>query len=550
MDIKNKEFFFSSWAINNKTIIYVIMLLFLISGITAYKTMPRELFPEINSTNIFVTTIFPGNTAEEIEKLITDPLEEELRGVKDLNEITSSSSEGISVINIEFDEDVTTELARQRTKDLVDNIIVKADWPIYNNAKVDPSIFEFDVAERYPVLNISMVGDFPVEDFKDYAEYLEKRIEKLPQIKTVEIRGIQTFEVEVAVDPYRMAASKTSFQNIVDAISNENITISAGSLIADGQRRNLKIIGEVDDPEKLRKFIVNRNNGPVYLEDVAKVSFKEKEATSFTRSFKEKTVMLEVIKRGGENAIFASNSIQDIISNARENFFPENLEVTVQNDQSDYTINAVNDLMNNLIFGIILVVTVLTFFLGLRNALFVGFAIPMSMFMSLMILSYFGFTLNRMVLFGLVMGLGLLVDNGIVVVENIYRLMSKEGMSRIQAAKVGVGEVAMPIIVSTATTIAAFIPLGGWPGIIGEFMIYFPITLSAILGSSLIVAIFFNSMLVSNFMNLSEQEISRKNLMRMTYILGGFALVFVIFKDTRAIGSLFIFILGLFWSYK
>ena len=538
MNIKNKEFFLSSWAINNKTIIYVIMILFLISGITAYKTMPRELFPEINSTNIFVTTVFPGNTAEEIEKLITDPLEEELRGVKDLNEITSSSSEGISVINIEFDDDVTTELARQRTKDLVDNVIVKADWPIYNNAKVDPSIFEFDVAERYPVLNISMVGDFPVEDFKDYAEYLEKRIEILPQIKTVEIRGIQTFEVEVAVDPYRMAASKTSFQNIVEAISNENITISAGSLIADGQRRNLKIIGEVDDPEKLRKFIVNRNNGPVYLEDVAKVSFKEKEATSFTRSFKEKTVMLEVIKRGGENAIFASNSIQEIISNAREDIFPKNLEVIIQNDQSDYTINAVNDLMNNLIFGIILVVTVLTFFLGLRNALFVGFAIPMSMFMSLMILSYFGFTLNRMVLFGLVMGLGLLVDNGIVVVENIYRLMAKEGMSRIQAAKVGVGEVAMPIIVSTATTIAAFIPLGAWPGTIGEFMIYFPITLSAILGSSLVVAIFFNSMLVSNFMNLSEQEISKKSLMRMTYILGGFALVFVIFKDTRGIGSL------------
>ncbi len=550
MNVKNKEFFLSSWAINNKTIIYVIMVLFLISGITAYKTMPRELFPEINSTNIFVTTIFPGNTAEEIEKLITDPLEEELRGVKDLNEIKSSSSEGISVINIEFDDDITTELARQRTKDLVDNVIVKADWPIYNNAKIDPSIFEFDVAERYPVLNISMVGDFPVEDFKNYAEYLEKRIEQLPQIKTVEIRGIQTFEVEVAVDPYRMAASRTSFKNIIDAISAENITISAGSLIADGQRRNLKVIGEVNDPEKLRKFIVNRDNGPVYLEDVAKVSFREKEATSFTRSFEEKTVMLEVTKRGGENAIFASNSIQEIISEAQEKVFPKSLQVIIQNDQSDYTINAVNDLMNNLIFGIILVVTVLTFFLGLRNALFVGFAIPMSMFMSLMILSYFGFTLNRMVLFGLVMGLGLLVDNGIVVVENIYRLMAKEGMSRIQAAKAGVGEVAMPIIVSTATTIAAFIPLGGWPGMIGEFMIYFPITLSAILGSSLIVAIFFNSMLVSSFMDLSEKEISRRNLIRMTYILGGFALVFVIFKDTRAIGSLLIFICGLFWLYK
>ena len=260
--------------------------------------------------------------------------------------------------------------------------------------------------------------------------------------------------------------------------------------------------------------------------------------------------MLEVTKRGGENAIFASNSIQEIISEAQEKVFPKSLQVIIQNDQSDYTINAVNDLMNNLIFGIILVVTVLTFFLGLRNALFVGFAIPMSMFMSLMILSYFGFTLNRMVLFGLVMGLGLLVDNGIVVVENVYRLMAKEGMSRIQAAKAGVGEVAMPIIVSTATTIAAFIPLGGWPGMIGEFMIYFPITLSAVLGSSLIVAIFFNSMLVSSFMDLSEKEISRRNLIRMTYILGGFALVFVIFKDTRAIGSLLIFICGLFWLYK
>ena len=260
--------------------------------------------------------------------------------------------------------------------------------------------------------------------------------------------------------------------------------------------------------------------------------------------------MLEVVKRGGENAIFASNSIQKIIKEAKENFLPENLDVVIQNDQSEYTINSVNDLMNNLIFGIILVVTVLTFFLGLRNALFVGFAIPMSMFMSLVILSAFGFTLNRMVLFGLVMGLGLLVDNGIVVVENIYRLMSREGLSRVQAAKLGIGEVALPIIVSTATTIAAFIPLGTWPGTLGEFMIYFPITLSAILGSSLIVAIFFNSMLVSSFMDLSEREISRTNLMKMTYILGGLAIVFVLFKDTRAIGSLLAFICFLFWAYK
>ena len=550
MNKKNKEFFLSSWAINNKTIIYVLMTIFLVSGITAYKTMPRELFPEINSSNIFVTTIFPGNNAEEIEKLITDPLEQEIKGVIGLIEIESTSSEGISIINIEFDDDIPTEVARLRVKDLVDNVTVGDDWPTFNNAKVDPNIFEFDIAERFPVLNISLVGDYKVEELKEYAEYLDTRIERLPQVKTVEVRGIQDFEVEIAVDPYKMKATKTSFGNIINAISQENITISAGSLISDGQRRNVKIIGEVSDPSQLNRLIVKRDDGPVYLEDVASVSFREKEATSFTRSFDQKTVMLEVVKRGGENAIFASNSIQEIIKDAKENFLPENLDVVVQNDQSEYTINSVNDLMNNLIFGIILVVTVLTFFLGLRNALFVGFAIPMSMFMSLVILSAFGFTLNRMVLFGLVMGLGLLVDNGIVVVENIYRLMSKEGMSRVQAAKLGIGEVALPIIVSTATTIAAFIPLGTWPGTLGEFMIYFPITLSAILGSSLIVAIFFNSMLVSSFMDLSEREISRTNLMKMTYILGGLAIVFVLFQDTRAIGSLLAFICFLFWSYK
>ena len=354
MDKKNKEFFLSSWAINNKTIIYVLMIIFLISGITAYKTMPRELFPEINSSNIFVTTIFPGNNAEEMEKLITDPLEQEIKGVIGLIEIESTSSEGISIINIEFDDEIPTALARQRVKDLVDNVTVGDDWPTFNNAKVDPNIFEFDIAERFPVLNISLVGDYKVEELKEYAEYLDTRIERLPQVKTVEIRGIQDFEVEVAVDPYMMKATKTSFSNIINAIAQENVTVSAGSLISAGQRRNVKIIGEVSNPNELNRIIVKRDNGPVYLEDVATVSFKEKEITSYTRSFDKKTVMLEVVKRGGENAIFASNSIQEIIDEAKESFLPANLDVVVQNDQSEYTINSVNDLMNNLIFGIIL----------------------------------------------------------------------------------------------------------------------------------------------------------------------------------------------------
>ena len=550
MNKKNREFFLSSWAIENKTIIYILMVIFLVSGINAYNTMPREPFPEINTTNVFVSTVFPGNSAEEIEKLVTNPLEEEIKGVKGLEEVESSSYEGVSVINVEFDDEVPIEVARQRVKDLVDNVTVRDDWPIFNNSKIDPSVTEFDFAERYPVLNITLIGDYTVEELKRYAEYLELRIERLPEIKSVEIRGLQDFEVEVAVDPYRMNSTNTSFGNIISAISQENVTISAGNIVSDGQRRNVKIVGEISRPSELENIIVNNFNGPVYLKDIASVSFKEKEATSFVRYYNSKTIGLEVIKRGGENAIFASNSIRDIIDKAKVDFLPNNLNVNVINDSSDYTINSVNDLMNNLIFGIILVVTVITFFLGIKNALFVGFAIPMSMFLSLFFLSLFGFTLNRMVLFGLVMGLGLLVDNGIVVVDNIYRLMKEEGLSRIKAAKLGIGEVALPIIVSTATTIAAFIPLGTWPGIIGEFMIYFPITLSAILGSSLIVAIFFNSMLVSSFMSTDEDNFSNKFLFRATYFLGTLGIIFMIFSSTRIFGSIFLLICLFLWLYK
>ena len=203
--------------------------------------------------------------------------------------------------------------------------------------------------------------------------------------------------------------------------------------------------------------------------------------------------MLDVKKRAGENMVAAAVEIKSIVNKAKEEYFPENLEVTITNDLSNKTIGQVNDLVNNIIFGIILVVTVLMFFLGFKNALFVGFAIPMSMYMSLMILSAMGYTLNTMILFGLIMGLGMLVDNGIVVVENVYRLMDEEGFSRIEAAKKGIGEIAYPIIISTITTVAAFVPLGLWPGLFGQFMIYLPITLSVVLGSSLVVAIFFNS---------------------------------------------------------
>ena len=548
---KIKEFLFSSWAIEHKTVIYVIMTLFFILGISSYFTMPREAFPEINDTKVFVSAVYPGNTAEDIERIITDPLEEALKGVPNLVEIRSTSSEDFSVIDIELDENITIDDAKQKVKELVDGVTSGPDWPVFNNAKVEPNVFELDFSELQPILNISLIGNYPIKQLKVYAERLENRIEQLPQIKEVNIRGIQIFEVEVAVDIYKMTAAKVSFNDILGAISQENSTISSGNIVMGGQRRNIRLTGEIENPQQLRNFVVKTDGGPVYLGDLAEISFKEKEATSFARSFGKKAVLLDVVKRGGKNLILASQDIRRIVEQSQEIGLPSDLEITISNDQSNLTLNQVSELVNSIIFGILLVVTVLMFFLGFRNALFVGFAIPMSMFMSFMILSALGYTMNTMVLFGLVMGLGMLVDNGIVVVENVYRLMEKEGMSRIAAAKAGIGEIAFPIIVSTATTIAAFIPLGAWPGLMGEFMIYFPITLSVVLGSSLIVAVFFNSMLVSQFMEIKDREISTKSLWRLTIIMGGLGIVLLFGSPgVRVFGNLMVLTPVLFWMYK
>ena len=396
---KIKEFLPASWAIDHKTVIYVIMAIFFILGVSSYFSMPRETFPEINDTKVFVSTIYPGNTAEDIERSITDPLEEALKGVPNLVEIRSTSSEDFSVIEIEFDENITIDDAKQKAKDLVDGITSGPDWPVFNNAKVEPNIFELDFSELQPILNISLQGDYPIEQLKVFAEKVEYRIEQLPQIKEVNIRGIQVFEVEVAVDIYKMTAAKVSFNDIIGAISRENTTISGGNIVSGGQRRNIRLTGEIENPEDLATFVVKTDNGPVYLGDIATISFKEKEVTSFARSFGKKAVLLDVVKRGGKNLVQASMDIKELVAENETLGLPDDLEIVVSNDQSNMTLNKISELVNSIIFGVILVVTVLMFFLGFRNALFVGFAIPMSMFMSFMIMSFLGYTLNTMVLF-------------------------------------------------------------------------------------------------------------------------------------------------------
>ena len=507
---KFKEFKLSSWAISNKSTVAVITFIVLLGGLLSYISMPRENYPEIIVPQIYVATPYPGNSALDVEKLITKRLEKEINAITGIDKITSNSIQGYSSIKVEFNFDITPSEALLKVKDRVDIAMADKDFP--KDLPSEPSVTEVNFSELKPIMNINLSGDFSMDQLKDYAEYLEDEIESLTEISGVDIRGVQEKELEVAIDLYKMQASKISFTDVENAIAFENQSISSGDILEDGTRRNVRVVGEFVDPLKVEDIVVKREKGNiVYLRDIADVAFKEQEKQSYAREYLQPVVMLDVKKRSGQNLLVASSKIDEIIKNAKANVFPSNLVVSKTNDQSDDTKTMVADLENSIVLGIILVVSVLYFFLGFRNALFVGIAIPLSMLLSFIILSFLGVTLNTMVLFSLVIALGMLVDNGIVVVENIYRLMDN-GLSRTEAAKQGVGEVAMPIIASTATTLAAFIPLVLWDGIVGEFMKWLPITLIIVLSSSLFVALVINPMLISLFMKVIPKKENKLTL--------------------------------------
>lgn len=532
-----KDFGLTTASLNNKTTVFVLLVIIFIAGLASYLSMPRESFPEVVIPQIYVGTAYPGNSPLDIEKLISRPLEKEINTITGIDRMTSTSVQGFSTIFIEFDFSVTPEEALRKVKDKVDIAMTDSDWP--TDLPADPNIFEMNISEMMPVMNINLSGDFSVEQLEDYAEYLEDEIEALPEITEVDIRGVQDKEMKINVDLYKMQANEISFGDIASAVNNENATISAGDILTNGKRRTVRIIGEYKNADEIENTIIkNEKFNVVYLRDIAEVVFEDKQAESYAREYEKPVVMVDVKKRAGENLINASDKIGEIMEYARENVFPRNLEISITNDQSDQTRQQVSELENSIIFGMLLVIVVLLFFLGLRNALFVGVAIPLSMFIAFFILSALGVTLNFMVLFSLVLALGMLVDNGIVVVENIYRLMD-EGMPSFEAAKYGVGEVAWPIIASTCTTLAAFLPLAIWPGIMGEFMKFLPITLMIVLGSSLFVALVINPVLTAAFMKVEEINTPLRKVFKISAIMMGLGILTVIAGAT-ILGNLLI----------
>ena len=514
---KLKEFGLSTASIRNRTTVAVLIAIILLAGISSYVTVPKESFPEVTVPEVYIGTAYPGNSPSDIEKLITRPIEKELKSITGIDVILSTSQQGYSAIDVKFDFSVTPEIALRKVKDKVDVAMSDPSFP--DDLPSDPNVFDLNFTELIPVMQVNLSGDYPVDQLEDYAEELQDRIEDLDQINEAEIRGVNKKEMEVEVDYLRAEAMLVSFNDIAQAIGQENVSISGGDILMDGRRRTVQVVGDFRDAAELEAIIVKAEGGhPVYLRDVATVQFVDQEATSFAREWGNPVVSLDVRKRAGENLIIASDEINRIIAEAKAEFLPADLNVSITSDQSDQTRTQVDELQNSIILGVLLVVGVLLFFLGLRNALFVGVAIPLSMFLSFAILSALGITFNVMVLFALVLALGMLVDNGIVVVENIYRLMD-EGMSPFDAARFGVGEVAWPIIASTATTLAAFLPLAIWPGIIGEFMKYLPMTLIIVLSSSLFVALVINPMLTSVYMKVEEAEMNVRRLFITTGIL-------------------------------
>ena len=535
-----REFGLSSLAVNNRKTVYLIITIFLLGGISAYKNMPRESFPQIQVPEIYVNVPYPGNSPEIIADKIIKPFEKELNKLKGIEKITSTATQDFGILKIEFDFAIAPKDAKRAVEEALAD--ARSTKTFAQDLPVEPTIQEIDVNE-FPIININLSGEYPVDVLKEKADLIKERLESISEINSVEIRGVQEKKVKIEIRKFDAEANRVSFGDVESAIQSENTTIGAGNLKIDGVDNFIIIDGKFKAFHDLKNLVVkHENNNNVYLRDVANVSFSDADTTSYARQNSQPVVMLDVKKRAGENIINAIDKLKLDIEELKKSF-PADMKLTYTNDQSVMIRSQVSNLENSIVFGVILVVFVLLFFLGLRNALFVGIAIPFSMFLSFILLNSAGVSLNIMVLFSLVLALGMLVDNGIVVVENVYRLMD-EGLNSFEATKKGIGEVAWPIIASTATTLAAFVPLALWPGIIGEFMQYLPITLMIVLGSSLFVALVITPVLLAVLMKTDNDSKNTKGVLKSFAGLVVFGMV-MLFIGQNSLGNLSLIIAGL-----
>lgn len=498
-----KEFKPTSWSIDNRTSIFIITVMITLAGIMSYNSLPKEQFPDVVVPTIFVSTIYPGASPSDMEQLVTKPIEKQLKGINGVKKITSSSVQDFSSIIIEFNTSLDVPLCKQKVKDAVDKS--KRDLP--TDLLEDPTISEFDISE-VPIMSVNVAGDFSLDKLKDYADKLKDRIEEMREITRVDLIGALDKEVQVNVDKYKLAAASMTFRDIENALAFENMTISAGNVDIGGMTRSVSIRGDFQSVEQIKNILVSSQSGAqMYLKDVAEVKMGYEEQESFSRLNGRNVISLNVIKRSGENLINASDQIKVIVDEMKASEFPENLEVSITGDQSRATRVTLHDLINTIIIGFILVTFILMFFMGATDAIFVAMSVPLSMCIAFMVLPSFGYTLNFVVLFAFLLALGIVVDDAIVVVENTHRTYHDDKkLTIVQAAKKAAGEVFLPVLSGTATTLAPFLPLVFWGGIFGKFMVYLPVTVIITLTASLLVAYIINPVFAVWFMGDPKRE--------------------------------------------
>lgn len=498
-----KEFKLTSWSIDNRTTILILTILIGFAGFLSYRSIPKEQFPDVTVPQIFVTTIYPGASPLDMEQLVTKPIEQQVKGLTGVKKITSSSVQDFSNIIVEFNTDLDVAVCKQRVKDGVDK--AKRDLP--NDLLEDPVITEFDISE-IPIMSVNIAGDYGLDRLKDFAEDLQDEIEEMREITRVDMIGALEKEVQINVDKYQLAAANLTFGDIENALAFENATVSAGNVDIGGMTRSVSIRGDFKNIEEIKNIIIRSQGGAsIYLKDIAEVKMGHEDQESFSRLNKRNVISLNVIKRTGENLIEASDKIKEIVDDLKENDFPADLEVTITGDQSRATRVSLHDLINTIIIGFILVTIILMFFMGLTDALFVALSVPLSMCIAFMLLPFLGYTLNFIVLFAFLLALGIVVDDAIVVIENTHRIYQAErNLTITEAAKKAAGEVFIPVLSGTLTTLAPFVPLVFWGGIFGKFLHYMPVTVIITLTASLVVAYVMNPVFAVMFMGDPKRE--------------------------------------------
>ncbi len=503
MENKYKEFFATSWAIDNKISVYVLVFIICVFGIINYNTIPKEQIPEIVIPMINVNSIYPGTSPADMENLVTRPLEKNLKSISGVKKITSRSVQDFSAIIVEFNTGIEINDAKQKVKDAVDK--TKKDLPT-DPSFIEPSVMEIDLSE-IPIQYINLSGDIPLDRLKKYADDMKDRIETLKEITRVEIGGALDREIQIDIDMYKMRAASLTFRDVEQAVSLNNMTVSGGNIDLQGMSRSIRVVGEVKNVDEVKNIVITTSSGAqIKLRDIALVRDYFHDPENFARYNSKNVVTLNVIKKSGQNLLDASDKIKAIIIDMQKKKLPSNLIIEVTGDQSRNTRNTLNELNNTIIIGFILVTIVLMFFMGLINAVFVGFSVPLSMAIAYIVLPWIGFTMNMLVMFSFIFALGIVVDDAIVVIENTHRIHKKTRMDISHSAKSAAGEVFLPILSGTLTTLAPFIPLAFWPGVVGSFMVFIPVTLIITLFASLIVAYIFNPVFAVDFMKHDDED--------------------------------------------